>query len=508
MSIRSILSLPSLRTVIAVLLLAPILSGCPHHVVETLEETLPPEDYDPSYLSSTVPFPEFIDQHRSSYDGTSKAITPIDTLGTIESGDPVRGTRRGPIAMDLRSVDDSRYPNRIVLQAYVFDTGGRYVSGLAPPVLEGDYRRYWPELVDSCGGLATRIEEFSVEEVSEETRTPYSIAIALDHSGSMGIPRVTVLRRAVGLFLKGISARDNVAIISFTDAARREVKLTGSKREWVTGFDVEDMRSYGGGTNLYDAAIRSIGELDGGPAESRKILILFTDGGDFGSRATLEQTYRYARERDVTIYTIAYGPADREVLAPLAEYTGGRMYRIYSSSEFLPVFIDLYRRLTRFYRITYTPPECASLHTVRASLAIPELGIDRLFGEGTYDRSVLTPFDTVGSIAFVAIEFDYDRATIRPESDPRIAEVVDILRRYQSMRLEIRGHTDDRGEEEYNQELSERRARAVADRIVAAGIDRSRLKVSGFGESRPLVPNSSEENRRKNRRTEFVVIAR
>ena len=492
--------------IVALLPLALLLAGCPHHVTEVIEETLPPEDYNPQFLSSTLSWPDLLERHRDSL--AAAGGLPIDTLHRDEGSGYVRGTRVGPVAMDIRSVDDTRYPDQVVLQAYVYDTAGEYVSGLAPPNFQGSggWREYWRELHDSCSGVSHSIAEYTVEEVSEESRVPYAIAIALDHSGSMGLGRVKVLRRAVGLFLRGISPRDNVAVISFTETAAREVKLTGSKKEWVLGFDTADTRKYGGGTNLYDAAVSSIRELEGAPEGSSRILILFTDGGDFGSSATLEQTWRYARRNNVTIYTIAYGPAEQDILSNLATYTGGRMYRIYSSREFLPVFVDLYRRLNHYYRITYRPPECASLHTVRATLALPELGIDRLFGEGVYDRSVLTPFDSVGSIAFVAIEFDYDRATIRPESDPEIAEVVDILRRYPTMRLEIRGHTDDVGEEEYNQELSERRARAVADRIAAAGIDRDRLEVRGFGESRPLVPNDSDENRKKNRRTEFVVL--
>ena len=502
----------------SLLLLLPfmgfIFAGCPHHVSNMIDEMLPPENYDPDYLSSTIGFADLLSEYRAEIgeSGTLAGVNlPPDTLfaeSTNETPSYIRGTRVGPIAMDLRSVDDNRYPDQIVLQAYVFDTAGRYISGLAPPTFEGvgEVTDYWTDLVDSCGGVATAIGEYTVEEVSEESRTPYSIAIALDHSGSMGQQRVRVLRRAVGLLLRGVSKRDNVSIISFDDSPFVEVPMTSSKREWVTKFDTADLSNYGGGTAMYDAVVRGVGELKKGPDTTEKILILFSDGGDNGAGASLESAYQRAREAGVTIYTIAYGPADRETLQNLAGYTGGRMYRIYSSGEFLDVFIDLYRRLTRFYRITYTPPECAGLHTVRASLAIPDLGVEGLFGEGIYDRSVLTPFDSVGSIVFVGIEFDYNKATVREESYPRIAEVVDAMQRNPDIEIEIRGHTDDSGEEEYNLDLSERRAKAVAERIVESGISRGRLRVKGFGESRPIVPNDSEENRKKNRRTEFVIL--
>lgn len=489
-----------------------ILAGCPHHVSRMIDEMTPPENYDPGFLSSTVDFATLLNEQGADLGsvGVAGSGTPDTLYAEGSDGDVayVRGTRVGPIVMDVRSVDDDRYPDQVVVQAYVYDTTGRYISGLAPPDFQGSgtFRDYWRTLVDSCGGVATEVASFQVEEISEESRDPYSIAIALDHSSSMGSGRVRVLRRAVALLLRGISKRDNVGVLSFEDATFVEVPMTASKREWVTRFDSADLSNYGGGTAMYDGVVRGVAELKKGTKGTKRILILFSDGGDGSSSATLERAYQYARQEDVTIYTIAYGPADVETLSNLASYTGGRMYRIYSSREFLDVFIDLYRRLTRYYRITYTPPACAGLHTVRPALAIPELGVDRLFGEGIYDRSIITPFDSVGSAVLVAIVFDYDKATVQGESIPRIDEVVEAMKRNPGMEIEIRGHTDDAGEEEYNLRLSERRAAAVADLIVKSGINRNRLRVKGFGESRPIVPNDSEENRRKNRRTEFVII--
>ena len=189
----------------------------------------------------------------------------------------------------------------------------------------------------------------------------------------------------------------------------------------------------------------------------------------------------------------------------LASYTGGRYYRIYSNREFPYVFADIYRGLSNYYRITYRPPECPGLHTASVSLTIPELD-SRLLADGTYDRSVFTPFSGVGDIALVNIEFDYDKATIRPESMPRIQEIASVMKTYPTILMEIRGHTDDRGSDDYNQNLSEQRARAVADALEDMGVKSARLTIQGFGESRPLAPNDSEENRKKNRRTEFVIV--
>ena len=76
-----------------------------------------------------------------------------------------------------------------------------------------------------------------------------------------------------------------------------------------------------------------------------------------------------------------------------------------------------------------------------------------------------------------------------------------------SARLQVEGHTDDRGDETYGQRLSERRARAVADWLVrSAGFKTDKISTKGFGETAPAVPNTSAANRQKNRRVVITVL--
>ena len=89
-----------------------------------------------------------------------------------------------------------------------------------------------------------------------------------------------------------------------------------------------------------------------------------------------------------------------------------------------------------------------------------------------------------------------------------IDEIVDQMLSRPRLRLEIQGHTDAIGGQAYNQPLSERRAQAVYNAIVARGIDGERLRWIGFGMSRPIAPNDTDINRAKNRRTNFVVLAK
>lgn len=106
------------------------------------------------------------------------------------------------------------------------------------------------------------------------------------------------------------------------------------------------------------------------------------------------------------------------------------------------------------------------------------------------------------------IEFDYDRANLRPQYHHDLDAIIKVLQRDPGATARIEGHADKRPKSQaaYNQRLSERRARAVLDHIAnVGGIDRSHLTAIGYGFSRPLVPNDSEANMQKNRRTEIYI---
>lgn len=107
------------------------------------------------------------------------------------------------------------------------------------------------------------------------------------------------------------------------------------------------------------------------------------------------------------------------------------------------------------------------------------------------------------------IPFDFDRWEIKQESFAILDAVAEVLQNHPEIRkVQIQGHTDDVGTDEYNQRLSERRAEAVRQHLIAKGIDSARLDAIGFGRSKPLVLETSEEARARNRRTEFIIIER
>ncbi|MEM9823532.1 MAG: OmpA family protein, partial [Bacteroidota bacterium] len=112
---------------------------------------------------------------------------------------------------------------------------------------------------------------------------------------------------------------------------------------------------------------------------------------------------------------------------------------------------------------------------------------------------------SVASVIMDNIYFETDKYDLLPESFVELDKLVNIMNKNPALTIDIQGHTDAQGSEVHNLSLSENRAKAVNDYLVNSGIAASRLRATGFGLSRPVSDNQSDEGRQKNRRVEFVV---
>lgn len=106
-------------------------------------------------------------------------------------------------------------------------------------------------------------------------------------------------------------------------------------------------------------------------------------------------------------------------------------------------------------------------------------------------------------VALYGITFDFNQATIKPESEATLGGVLALLKKDASLKLEIEGHTDNIGGAAPNQKLSEARAKAVVDWLVAHGVEGPRLAARGYGLAQPIASNDDAEGRAKNRRVEL-----
>ncbi len=109
-----------------------------------------------------------------------------------------------------------------------------------------------------------------------------------------------------------------------------------------------------------------------------------------------------------------------------------------------------------------------------------------------------------GSIALYGILFDTGKDTIKPESEPLLLEIVSLLKANPNLKLSVEGHTDSQGQAKFNQVLSQKRAESVKKFLVKKGVAQTRLSAKGWGDTKPVESNQTEEGRAKNRRVELV----
>lgn len=141
-------------------------------------------------------------------------------------------------------------------------------------------------------------------------------------------------------------------------------------------------------------------------------------------------------------------------------------------------------------------------------------------GDGVVDRldqcpntAAGVPVDTRGCeirdvIRLPGVNFETNSDRLRPGAEDVLEDAAQTLKRNPGLEVEVAGHTDSQGAAEYNQGLSERRARTVMDYLIARGVDEEMLSYRGYGESRPIADNATAEGRAENRRVELRILNR
>ncbi|MCB9364803.1 MAG: OmpA family protein [Flavobacteriales bacterium] len=156
--------------------------------------------------------------------------------------------------------------------------------------------------------------------------------------------------------------------------------------------------------------------------------------------------------------------------------------------------------------------------------------IDTLFTDNVGKPKDVKPLDAGRSFKLENIFYDFDKSTLRDESKKELNHLVAILKENTAIKVEISSHTDasrnvemakkifarkgieytkeahDKMSQNYNEKLSQRRAQSVVNYLIAKGIPKSRLVAKGYGESKPVATNDTDEGKQQNRRTEFKVL--
>jgi outer membrane protein OmpA-like peptidoglycan-associated protein/tetratricopeptide (TPR) repeat protein len=129
--------------------------------------------------------------------------------------------------------------------------------------------------------------------------------------------------------------------------------------------------------------------------------------------------------------------------------------------------------------------------------------------DSTYDKNIpLQPIEVNASIVLKNIFFDFSKYDLKPESQVELDKVVQLMQDNPTVKIQIEGHTDNVGTSADNMKLSENRAKSVVNYLVSKNISITRLTAKGFGATKPIADNKTEEGKAQNRRTELKVVAR
>lgn len=411
----------------------------------------------------------------------------------IRANAPIPKTRPSSARAEVLRID-TRDPSTVKLYVNIVDSTGLNFIGARSMICA---------VVDSVDGeKRTVTKQLVVREVTEADRIPTAVALVSDNSGSMGETRARAVQDALSsLFDQKISG-DALAVVRYDEKTSVEVPLSTSPTELKNNLRRDGLTGFGGYTAIHTGIAAAIEHLNNAPSTfTSKLIIVFTDGWENSSKISKDSIIQRAIETKTTICAVDFGENVNDgYMESIARATGGIYTRIYGTSEFKPMFEDVYRRIKNHY-VVEIPAETYGRHTSSVRICWPK---DTLQATVEYDN---TP--DVGAIAVLGVQFDYDKAVIKKESDVAIRNVARLMKAFPNMEIELRGHTDNRNSTadlDYNRKLSEKRAQAVRDAIVARGIDAHRVTALGFGDTVPIADNNTETGRARNRRTEFVIL--
>jgi Ca-activated chloride channel family protein len=257
----------------------------------------------------------------------------IRVVTTLKSGGRIVKTVRTKGLDYVDSVD----VDVVQVTATVSDGRGRFVKGLPQSAFH-----VFEE------GQSQRITHFVSEDV------PLELVVAVDISGSME-PSMAKVKAAATQFLNAIPPQNPVTLLAFNDNVFELVRASTDLNRRTEALS--DLQPWGA-TALYDSIIRGVELL--GRKSGRKALIVFTDGEDQGSHATLEEAERRLAPNDVTLYMIGLGRGTsfeplKKVMLRLVEPTGGRALFTEKADELQKAFAELVSELSNQYLLGYVP---------------------------------------------------------------------------------------------------------------------------------------------------------
>lgn len=400
---------------------------------------------------------------------------------------------KGDVLFDIKNVDITHFPEMSVIFSAV-NNRNVFVKTLKKEdiiVLENGIQR--PIL--------------SLNLISSSNRIPVDIVFVIDQTASMR-DLIGNIKKDISHFAEQIRARGfdyRFGMVRFSDIVEwSSPELTDN----VNVFEkwVGDIETVGGG-DINENALEALKAVTTMPLRpiSIRLAIIISDAeyhqkgetGDGKTEFTTRAMGDFLYEREVRLITVSV-PENTGYLE-MAKLTEGASFDM--GQSFDSVLSAIAADITSLYALRYVS---------QSTLAPDSVRIDILKSE---DRSPLANRKLIAleegkRFVFEDLLFQPNQSALASEFVPELERVVRLLHVRPTMTLRIEGHADLSGTQERNQDLSNQRAEAVKRYLIQSGIEASRLQTIGYGDSRPIADNATEEGRRLNRRIEFVVLTK
>lgn len=392
---------------------------------------------------------------------------------------------------------DAKNSDKVKMYVHFIDQSSFFMSGAAA----ADWLKKWCKGTIITNGVEIPVEKMTVRESTIQDRKPMSVAVVMDHSGSMGESRAFATQDAAIELIKSMKSGDAMTLIKYDGKVSLETPLTTSQSVLLSGLKRNGLEGFGGMTAVADATMLGIEEVSKADANMQRVVIVFTDGFDNSSKFLVPDVIKKANESNTIICAIDFGYGiNKGYMEQFSDGTSGLYHHIYTQDEFKLAFDDMYKRFEYYYMVEFEQPDFGD-HQVVLSLCLDNKVVS--------DTVSINNLPDVGFINLLSVYFDSDKSTIKSESSKAIKKVAAMMKLYPGMMIELRGHTDSSnrtGDPNHNMKLSQSRAEAVKQALVKEGISDNRISAKGFGETIPISDNDTNEGKAKNRRTEFVIL--
>lgn len=393
------------------------------------------------------------------------------------------------LRVEVRNIDITRFPY-VGIIFDVFDKDYHFIDTLRKE-----------HIVITENGIDQNVLSLSL--ITSNNRVPIDFVFVIDHTGSMG-DKIDAVKQNIDAFTTRLAAKGidyRLGLVVFDDEVARRHWMTDDLNEFKKW--VSEIEAKGGGDKKENAleALRAVTGMNFRSSANR-VAILVTDApyhryneDGYGRTRFTERTIAVVLERqDIRVFSIV--DPSIQGYHDISRRTDGRVFDI--NQPFANILNDFVETMTSLYNATYKSTAAIIPDSIEVEL--------RLSRSNKASRKSFAVLEVGRKLVLDNIHFAYNRYDIEESSMPELDYLISLMKARPTLRIKIEGHTDDAGEDIYNLRLSRLRAESVKLYMVRKGIASDRLFTIGYGESKPTAANDTEEGRRLNRRTEFIIL--